>query len=188
MPIVADGINPAPPPTEMSNLFQRLSSFLIAVEYRTFSRLGGSIHILTGGRVPRPQQGKGEPCCFVLRHSDRPGAPVRSGSSASSAAPIAPKWAMGDRVAQQPRRSTLCPFLKKRNFDPHRDEYLKALCDLWVKEIHGKPTTSHRKGAAEASGPYKIAHCGRAGAVTCRSSCRPNSSWSSTSGPQRRSG
>jgi hypothetical protein len=40
--------------------------FLIVVEYRTFSRLRGSIHILTGGRGPRPQQGKGEPMLFCI--------------------------------------------------------------------------------------------------------------------------
>jgi hypothetical protein len=43
---------------------------------------------------------------------------------------------------------------KRRNYDPRRDKYLAAVCNVWVKEIHGKPTTSYRKRAGEASGPF----------------------------------
>jgi hypothetical protein len=43
---------------------------------------------------------------------------------------------------------------KRRNYDPRRDNYLAAVCNVWVKEIHGKPTTSYHKGAGEASGPF----------------------------------
>jgi hypothetical protein len=54
---------------------------------------------------------------------------------------------------------------KKRNYDPHRDKYLGALCDLWVKQIHGKPTTSYRKGGGGATGPFVNFLVGTAGPV-----------------------
>jgi hypothetical protein len=43
---------------------------------------------------------------------------------------------------------------KRRQADPRRDRYLAALCGLWVDEIHGKPTTSYRRAAGKASGPF----------------------------------
>ena len=43
---------------------------------------------------------------------------------------------------------------KRRQADPRRDKYLAALCDLWVTAIHGRPTTSYRRAAGKASGPF----------------------------------
>jgi hypothetical protein len=43
---------------------------------------------------------------------------------------------------------------KRRQADPRRDKYLAALCDLWVTEIHGRPTTSYRRAAGKASGHF----------------------------------
>jgi hypothetical protein len=42
---------------------------------------------------------------------------------------------------------------KRRQADPRRDKYLAALCDVWVTEVHGRPTTSYRKGG-HATGPF----------------------------------
>jgi hypothetical protein len=42
---------------------------------------------------------------------------------------------------------------KRKQADPWRDKYLAALCDVWVTEVHGRPTTSYRKGA-HATGPF----------------------------------
>jgi hypothetical protein len=42
---------------------------------------------------------------------------------------------------------------KRRQADPQRDKYLAALCDVWLTEVHGRPTTSYRKGGP-ATGPF----------------------------------
>jgi ribosome-associated translation inhibitor RaiA len=48
------------------------------------------------------------------------------------------------------------PLSQKRGqADPRRDKYLAALCDVWVTEVHGRPTTSYRKGG-HATGPFVI--------------------------------
>jgi hypothetical protein len=43
---------------------------------------------------------------------------------------------------------------KRKQADPRRDEYLAALCELWVKEIHGRATTSYDRAAGKASGNF----------------------------------
>jgi hypothetical protein len=43
---------------------------------------------------------------------------------------------------------------KRRQADPRRNKYLAALCDLWVNEIHGRPTTSYDRAAGKASGHF----------------------------------
>jgi hypothetical protein len=43
---------------------------------------------------------------------------------------------------------------KRKQAHPQRDKYLQALCDLWVTEIHGRPTTSYLRVAGKASGPF----------------------------------
>lgn len=43
---------------------------------------------------------------------------------------------------------------KRRQADPRRDKYLAALCDLWVTEIGGRPTTNYLRAAGKPSGPF----------------------------------
>jgi hypothetical protein len=120
MPIVADGINPAPPCTKMSNLFQRLSDFyrlcqgrrccradtIVGFEHRheaeqffaylkaRLARFGLALH-------PDKTAALGSTWGAYALWFER----LVGGSDRA-------EMGQGDRVAQQPRRSTLCPFLK----------------------------------------------------------------------------
>jgi hypothetical protein len=43
---------------------------------------------------------------------------------------------------------------KQKQADPRRDRYLRALCDLWVTEMHGKPTRSYDRRTGRPRGPF----------------------------------